>query len=367
VAMIESAARPVILAGEEIHRFGLQNELLQLMEKTKIPVATTILSKSVISELHPLFVGIYGGVIGHERARQIVESSDCLVILGASLSDITLGMFTAQIDQKRTINVSAEKLSVGYHSYDGVDIREFLKSLIDSATIAFHRTSIDNIAPNRFHDHNNASNERVQPSWNSSAEDRKISIKYLFQFVNSKITNNMIILADVGDALFAGADLVIRGNTRFLSPAYYASLGFSIPGGIGAQLADRSLRPLVLVGDGAFQMTGVELSTALRYELNPIVIVLNNGLYLTEELMLAGTFNSLQPWNYSKIPEVLGGGLGFVIDTEAQLASAFSEAVKCRDTFSILDVHLDRNDKSRALDKMTREIAKQFHPKQASG
>lgn len=141
----------------------------------------------------------------------------------------------------------------------------------------------------------------ITPSLPRCTTGKKITVKCVFEYLNSCLTDDMIVLADVGDALFAGADLIIRGNTRFLSPAYYASLGFAVPASIGAQLADRTLRPLVIVGDGAFQMTGMELSTALRYNLNPIVVVLNNGIYLTEQLMLNGDFNDLQPWNYSKV------------------------------------------------------------------
>ena len=92
-----------------------------------------------------------------------------------------------------------------------------------------------------------------------SGHGKKITVKYVFEYLNSCLTDDMIVLADVGDALFAGADLIIHGNTKFLSPAYYASLGFAVPASIGAQLADRTLRPLVIVGDGAFQMTGMEL------------------------------------------------------------------------------------------------------------
>jgi TPP-dependent 2-oxoacid decarboxylase len=356
--MISAAKKPVIIAGEEIHRFGLQDKLLALIDKTQIPVAATILSKSVISELHPLFIGIYEGAVGQEKARQYVESSDCLIILGATLSDITLGMFTAQIDQKRTIYVSAEKLSVMYHHYDNIDIRDFFDALIDA-----HITRKDNNTNNSsssFTTHTNMP-LTITSTVPRSTHGKKITVKYVFEYLNSCLTDDMIVLADVGDALFAGADLIIHGNTKFLSPAYYASLGFAVPASIGAQLADRTLRPLVIVGDGAFQMTGMELSTAIRYDLNPIVIVLNNGIYLTEQLMLDGAFNNLQPWQYSNIPQVIGGGRGFYIETEDQFDKAISEALNFSNIFSILDVHLERNDRSPALDRLTKNIAKQFY------
>jgi TPP-dependent 2-oxoacid decarboxylase len=363
-SMICAAKRPVIIAGEEIHRFGLQDKLLALIDKTQIPVAATILSKSVISELHPLFIGIYEGAVGQEKARQYVESSDCLIILGATLSDITLGMFTAQLDQKRIIYVSAEKLSVMYHHYDNIDIRDFFDALID-AHIARNDYNTNNSSSSSssssFTTHTNMPLTITSIAVPRSTHGKKITVKYVFEYLNSCLTDDMIVLADVGDALFAGADLIIHGNTKFLSPAYYASLGFAVPASIGAQLADRTLRPLVIVGDGAFQMTGMELSTAIRYDLNPIVVVLNNGIYLTEQLMLDGDFNNLQPWQYSDIPQVIGGGRGFHIETEDQFDNAISQALKFRNTFSILDVHLERNDRSPALDRLTKNIAKRFH------
>jgi indolepyruvate decarboxylase len=126
-----------------------------------------------------------------------------------------------------------------------------------------------------------------------------VTIARLFERLNSFLGEDIIVIADVGDALFAGLDLFVHDKSRFLSPAYYASLGFAVPAGLGAQFAYPHVRPLVLVGDGAFQMTGMELSTIARYGLNPIVIVLNNCGY---DVLL---------WKYSRIPEVLGAGRGF--------------------------------------------------------
>ena len=106
-------------------------------------------------------------------------------------------------------------------------------------------------------------------------------------------------MADVGDALFGAADLFIRERTEFISPAYYTSMGFAVPASIGAQLANPKLRPLVLVGDGAFQMTGMELATVARYKLNPVVVVLNNRGYGTERHMQDGPYNDVWPWQYT--------------------------------------------------------------------
>lgn len=81
-SMINSSRQPVIVAGVEIHRFGLQDKILQLVGKTNIPVVSTVLSKSVINEDHPCYLGVYEGAMGFQSVKQYVESSDCLILLG---------------------------------------------------------------------------------------------------------------------------------------------------------------------------------------------------------------------------------------------------------------------------------------------
>jgi indolepyruvate decarboxylase len=140
-------------------------------------------------------------------------------------------------------------------------------------------------------------------------------------------------------------------------------LGFAVPATIGAQLANPRRRPLVIVGDGAFQMTGMELSTIARFKLNPIVIVLNNSGYGTERPMTDGPFNDVLPWQYSRIPDLLGAGRGFVVETEQELQEAMTEAERYTGAFSILDVRLDRLDFSPALQRLTQRLAKKVRAK----
>ena len=123
-------------------------------------------------------------------------------------------------------------------------------------------------------------------------------------------STDMTVIADIGDSLFGAADLEMHRHTEFLSPAYYTSMGFGVPAAVGASMANPKSRILVIVGDGAFQMTGMELSTIAQHGLNPIVVVLNNHGYTTERFLLEGTFNDIPNWAYHRIPEVLGGGTG---------------------------------------------------------
>ncbi len=346
VAMLNAARRPVILADVEIHRFGLQNLLLKLATKTNIPVAATILGKSALAEHHPFYLGVYEGAMGREDVRRYVEGSDCVLMLGFFMTDINLGVFTAHLDPVRSICVNSEKLSVRYHHFDDVRLKDFMAGLLK--------------APLRRRKLGKIPHPEPPPPFVPARSAKPITVKRLFQRLNSFLDKNTVVVADVGDALFGAADLYIRERTEFLGPAYYASMGFAVPAGIGAQLANPKLRPLILVGDGAFQMTGMELSTAARYGLNPIVIVLNNHGYGTERHIQDGPYNDVHPWRYHKLPEVLGSGHGCSVSTEQELDTALRAAAEQRDGFSLIEVQLGELDRSPALDRLASRLSHQL-------
>jgi indolepyruvate decarboxylase len=134
-------------------------------------------------------------------------------------------------------------------------------------------------------------------------------------------------------------------------------MGFSIPASLGVQCANPKHRPLVLVGDGAFQMTGMELGTTARLGFDPIVVVLNNRGYGTERFLLEGKFNDIPNWQYHKLPEVLGAGQGFEVRTEGDLERAMQAALANRQSFSLLNVHLSQSDTSPGLRRLAERLA----------
>jgi TPP-dependent 2-oxoacid decarboxylase len=168
----------------------------------------------------------------------------------------------------------------------------------------------------------------------------------------------VIVIADPGDALFGAMDLTMHSRTEFIACAYYASLGFAVPGCIGLQMAEPKWRPLVLVGDGAFQMTGLELSTAARYGLTPIVIVLDNQGYGTERPMLDGPFNDVRQWNVGKVAELIGAGQAYEVRDEAEFLSAIRAALDDKSQLAIVHAHLDATDFSPGLLRLTESLGK---------
>jgi TPP-dependent 2-oxoacid decarboxylase len=345
VGMINAAKKPVVLADVELHRFALQNEVLQFVERAQIPIAATILGKSVISEQHPLYLGIYEGGMGREEVREYVESSDCVILLGAFMTDINLGIYTARLDLGKSIYATSEKLAIRYHSFENVRFKDFIRGLLASNLKAHSPGNLP--APPR-------------PAEFVPRPSTPVTIARMFDRLNAFIGENTIVVADVGNALFGAMDLFIYRHTEFLGPAYYASMGFAVPAALGAQSARPELRPLVLVGDGAFQMTGMELSTIVRQKLNPVIVVLNNAGYGTERHIHDGPFNDLLCWNYHKLPEFLGAGIAFLVESESELDDALEKAAAHTESYCLLDVRLDPMDHSAALGRLADRLSKQI-------
>ncbi|MBM3288711.1 MAG: alpha-keto acid decarboxylase family protein [Candidatus Hydrogenedentes bacterium] len=339
--MLRRAKRPVILGGVEIHRFGLQNLLVRLVEHTGMPIASTLLGKSMMEEDHPQYLGVYEGGMGRDDVRRVVERADCLMILGAFLTDIDLGIFTAKLDPAKTIDASAERIAIKRHVFEDIQLKDFMDTLIGAL-------------PKRKAARVRTKSPRATPF--KTNPRAPMTVRRLFERVDAMLGDEHIVICDIGDSLFGAADLTIRRHTEFLSPAYYTSMGFAVPAALGAHINKRRLRPIVFVGDGAFQMTGQELSTIVRQGLDPIVIVLNNKGYSTERFIDDGPYNDILNWQYHRVPELLGAGWGTEARTEAEFDTALAQANDNRDSFSIVNVHLDPYDSSRAMERLGQRL-----------
>lgn len=334
--MLNQAQLPVILACAEVHRFGLQEQIVAFAEKLGVPVCATMLGKSVFPEGHPQYIGIYNGEAGDPDVRKVVEESDCLLMLGVFMTDINLGMFTAHLDPAHAIYATSERLTIKHHAYPNVLFEDFIKALSNSPDLPHHNP--DGITPMQ---------PRVAPS------NGRLSMSELLYELNQFIDCDTLLVTDVGDTLFAADDIQMQAGTSFLCPAFYASMGFGIPGAIGAQLADPFRRAIALVGDGAFQMTGMELLTAKRLGLTPIVIVVNNGSFASLRAMghQEANFVKIPRLDYAQLAAVLGG-CGFTVETGEQLRQSLNLARE-RGTFSILDAQIAPDDVSPALQRLS--------------
>ena len=344
---LSESRRPVIIAGVEMHRFRLQDELLGIAEKGGIPIAATMLGKSVIGERHPHYIGLYEGGLGDPRVTEFVEQSDLILLLGAFLTDINLGVYTARLDPERCVYATSEQLRISHHHYHDVDLREFLRGLLETEMRRSERR-----IPGELR------RDRAGRAAGREPGDEPLTTSRVTELLNRRLDADTIVIADVGDSLFASTELTIHQRGEFLSPAYYTSMGFSIPAALGAASARPDHRIVVLVGDGAFQMTGQEFGTLIRQGHAPIVILLDNHGYGTERYLHAGDwkYNEIHPWDYTKLTDVYRGGRSYVAETERAFDAALGEAWGDPDQAHLIQVKLAENDASETLKKLARRL-----------
>jgi indolepyruvate decarboxylase len=302
-----------------------------------------MLGKSVVSERHPLFIGLYEGAIGNEEVTRFVEDSDLVLMLGAFLSDINLGIYTAKLDPDRWVYATSEELRISHHHYHHVGLKEYIEGL----TAASLKTATREIpAALRV-------SLEQEPAEESDGQ-QPLRTSRMMATLNRHLDSDSIVVADVGDSLFAATELTIHDRGEFLSPAYYTSMGFSIPAALGAATARPKHRVVVLVGDGAFQMTGQELSTLIANGHAPVIILLDNHGYGTERYLHAGDwkYNEINPWNYCELLKVYGGGVGHHVSTEGEFENALEVAWKDPSQTHMIQAKLLENDASQTLKKL---------------
>ncbi|MFI4874205.1 MAG: alpha-keto acid decarboxylase family protein [Blastopirellula sp. JB062] len=344
--LMAAAERPMIVAGVELHRFGLQDELVQLAEATGIPVAATILGKSVIRETHPQYVGLYEGAMGREEVTKFVEESDLILLLGAFMTDINLGIFTANLEPSKCIYATSEQLRVRHHHYHGVTLPDFMQALAAQKPQPPKRAIPSELA--------------MRQQAVGETTDQPLTIRRMVPMINELLDDDVVVIADIGDSLFSATELVTRGRSEFISPAYYTSMGFAVPATLGVQTAAPQARVISIIGDGAFQMTGMELSTIVRHRYDPVIIVLDNHGYGTERWLHAGDweYNEIHPWKYAKLPEILGGGVGYEVHTEKEFYDALHSAWNDRTGMSVIHVHLSDQDASETLNRLAARMGR---------
>jgi len=341
-AMMAKSKRPVIVADIELHRHGLTDMALAIARKFNIPIAATLLSKSLISETNPLYIGVYSGSLSEPVCQAYVEKSDCVILLGAFLTDVFMGMKTPKLDRPKTILANTEKLHIGLHSYENVLLADFLS-----------RLKARKIARKRFV--NPYRQVRLVPL---AARERNVALssESFFRILGLTMVRDAVLVCDVGDAVIGAIGLRTTHRSDFLADAYYLSMGFAIPAAVGAMAARPNNRVYAIVGDGAFQMTGMELSTCAKYGMHPIVCLLNNDGYGTQRKIIDGPFNNIHPWQYTKITEVLNYGHSVRVKTNGELEAALTRAAEVNE-LTLIEVMIPRDDCSRPLRRMAEALA----------
>jgi indolepyruvate decarboxylase len=335
-AMLAAAKNPALHVGVGVRRHGLTRQVIQLAERLRLPVATDVLGKASFPESHPQFAGVYMGALGDPSVRELLDGSDCVLGIGVVRTDLGTGFWTERIDPKARILIDPESVRVRFHRYDGLSISRVVEALLERLPPATR--TVPQIPPAQ-HD--------LLPgtaSVDTAAEgsDRPLRVAEILAALRTLDTARFSFTTDVGDAWFLALEL---RTEVFLAAGYYASMGFGVPGALGAGIADPSRRPFAIVGDGAFQMTGTELATMVDQGLRPIVLLLNNSGYgMLEAIDRPAAVYLRRDWDFPMMARALGAAaervtrpdelIGALRRAEASSGAYLIEAVTARDDLS---------------------------------
>ena len=338
MARLKSAQNPMVMLGVEVRRYGLEDKVTDLAKRLGIAVANSFLARGVLADPDAPLAGTYLGLAGNERIREAVEGADCLLMLGVILCDTNFGVSAKLLDRRAMIHAFGRDVSFAHHRYPEVSLAALVDALLEIAE------PLGRAARHAPYDYPNG----------LIADDAPILPRDVAAAVNDLFARHgaMPIASDMGDCLFTAMDMV---NTELVAPAYYATMGAGIPMGFGVEAAT-GRRPLILVGDGAFQMTGWELGNANRLGLKPIVLMLNNTVWGMLKVFQDGTgYNDLGDWNFARIADTLGGR-GHRAATRAELGAALEEAHGDPDHWHLVEAMIPPGEYSDILNRFVAAI-----------
>jgi indolepyruvate decarboxylase len=347
--MLDKARKPIVIGDVELIRFKLQKDFADLLDKTGFPYVTMMLGKTVLSEHQPQFIGLFEGDRSRDYVRQRVESADCILQLGALMTDLNTGGFTTDLDDSDTISANIRTVKIKHHYYENVGLHDFILGLTEKLSRREPSTlEISCASEGCIHRHT----EPYRPD-----APKPLTIKRFFDRMSHFMKTGSIVIAETGVSIFSAAEMLMPEGASFIGQAFYGSIGYTVGAALGAGLAAPG-RPLVLfVGDGAFQVTCQDLSTMIRHHLRPIIFLMNNDGYTIERVICDRPYNDIQPWRYHKLVEVFGGGLGLEVRTEGELEDALDQAAAAEGVVFI-EVHTGRLDCPESLRSAGRSMAK---------
>ncbi len=347
---LHRAIHPVLMVGVEVHRLGLTEQVVKLAERLRIPVVSSFMGRCTFPVDHSQFFGTYLGPAGERSTMQLVEKSDALFLLGVLLSDTNMGLRLKTLKTDHLLHTLSRQVRVGHHLYQDIPLKKLLDSLLKLT-----RPLKKIVQPARH----TKPITTPRPVGYRRPLTPETLIATLNQFFQKQ--GPLPVVSDNGDCLFASLDL--HTPTQIAS-GYYATMGFAVPAGMGMQVASKQ-RSVILVGDGAFHMTGSEISYCPRLGINPIVIVFNNARWeMLHTLKPEGRCYDLPLWDFAELG-ALWGGRGFTAQTPQQLAEALHLAQQ-ETRFVIIDAQLPKGSCSQRLKKYLGQVGKQNRPKKKS-
>jgi indolepyruvate decarboxylase len=263
------------------------------MDEVNIPHSTMLLGKGVLDESHPYFTGTYSGAASDSRVKQWIENADVVISVGVRFFDTITAGFSQNIPTEKCIDIQPFEARVGQQTFAQIPMREAVKGL-HQLTLSLVKLWQPPVVQHP-----------ALPEANSFGLGQVV----FWQQMQGFLQPGDIVIADQGTACFGAAALTLPKGCQFIVQSLWGSIGYTLPAAFGAQTAEPSRRVILIIGDGAAQLTMQELGSMLRDGLRPIIFLLNNEGYTIERVIHGENqrYNDIAQWNWGLLPQALAG------------------------------------------------------------
>ena len=325
-----------VLADLLVHRLQVVEKLEALLAADVVPYATLMWGKSLLDESSPNYLGIYAGSASAEPVRTAIEEAPVLVTAGVVFTDMVSGFFSQLIEPARTIDIGQYQSSVAGLVFAPLEMDAALDALAGILT----RRGITSTPAT------SASDEPRPETAEAPTRDRPLTQEMLWNRLCDALTPGNVVLADQGTSFYGMADHRLPQGVTFIGQPLWGSIGYTLPAALGAGLAEPARRTVLLIGDGAAQLTIQELGTFSRESLSPVIVVVNNDGYTVERAIHGETapYNDIVSWSWTDIPNALGvaNHLAFRAQTYGELDDALTAAAEHQDRMVLVEAVLPR-------------------------
>ncbi|HDG1669277.1 thiamine pyrophosphate-binding protein [Kluyvera ascorbata] len=343
-ALLRDSRRVSLLADVLALRFGLQSTLNKWVDAVPIPHATMLMGKGLFNETHAGFVGTYSGGASLPETRAAIEDADVIFCIGTCFTDTITAGFTHHIPQEKSIEIQPFAARVGKRWFSGISMQEAVNALM---TLSRDFSAQWQIQPGRV-------------MKTASADNGHLTQRHFWQTLEKYLQPHDILLGDQGTAAFGLADLTLPQGASLIVQPLWGSIGYTLPAAFGAQTSQPDRRVVLVVGDGAAQLTIQELSSMLRDGLRPLILLLNNEGYTVERAIHGPEqrYNDISLWNWTQIPQALNLDCQaecWKVTNASQLNDALTRATR-GDKLMLLEVMLPKMDIPPLLKAVTQAL-----------
>lgn len=334
--------RIALLADFLAGRFGLRPLLQRWMAETPIAHATLLMGKGLFDEQHPNFVGTYSAGASSKEVRQAIEDADRVICVGTRFVDTLTAGFTQQLPAERTLEIQpyASRIGETWFNLPMAQAVSTLRELCLECAFA--------PPPTR---------SAGQPVRIDKGE---LTQESFWQTLQQYLKPGDIILVDQGTAAFGAAALSLPDGAEVVVQPLWGSIGYSLPAAFGAQTACPDRRVILIIGDGAAQLTIQEMGSMLRDGQAPVILLLNNDGYTVERAIhgAAQRYNDIASWNWTQIPPALNAAQQaecWRVTQAIQLAEVLERLARPQ-RLSFIEVMLPKADLPELLRTVTRAL-----------